>query len=76
MHTVRDVMSRTVITAGETETFRDLARRMLGNHVSAVPVLDYEGHVVGVVSEADLLVKEAVISDSSLWGRRCGAAAR
>lgn len=68
MHKVRDVMTRTVITAGEAETFRELAARMLDHHVSALPVMDADGQVVGVVSEADLLVKEAAMADSSLWG--------
>jgi CBS domain-containing protein len=68
MHKVRDVMTSPVITAGESEGFGELAARLLDNHVSAVPVLDSHEQVVGVVSEADLLVKEAAMADSSLWG--------
>lgn len=68
MHAVRDVMTGTVITAGEGDSFRELAGRLLDNHVSAVPVVDAEGRVVGVVSEADLLIKEAGVADRSVWG--------
>jgi len=68
MHKVRDVMTGAVITATEAEGFRELAARMLDHHVSAVPVVDPDGHVVGVVSEADLLVKEAAVADRAVWG--------
>lgn len=56
--TVRDVMTRDVITVGTDTSFKEIARRLDENNVSAVPVLDEEGRLVGVVSEADLLYKE------------------
>jgi CBS-domain-containing membrane protein len=40
---------------------------MLGRHrVSAFPVVDDDGEVIGVVSEADLLPKEALVAGSGL----------
>jgi CBS domain-containing protein len=65
---VRDVMTRSVVTANENTGFRELATRMLDNHVSALPVVDASDQVIGVVSEADLLVKEAAVADRSVWG--------
>jgi CBS domain-containing protein len=65
---VRDVMTKAVVTANENTTFRELATRMLDNHVSALPVVDPDKRVIGVVSEADLLVKEAAVADRSVWG--------
>jgi CBS-domain-containing membrane protein len=65
---VRDVMTRSVVTANENTTFRELATRMLDNHVSALPVVDSGNQVIGVVSEADLLIKEAAVADRSVWG--------
>jgi CBS domain-containing protein len=65
---VRDVMTRSVVTANENTTFRELATRMLDNHVSALPVVDSGDQVIGVVSEADLLIKEAAVADRSVWG--------
>jgi len=57
---VRDVMSSLPIAVLETTPFREIAGRLRECRVSAFPVLDADGKVRGVVSEADLLVKEAV----------------
>ena len=37
-----------------------MARALRDNRVTAFPVLDDEGKVIGVVSEADMLTKEAL----------------
>jgi CBS-domain-containing membrane protein len=55
---VRDVMTREVVTVDEQTPFREIARLLADCRISALPVLDAEGRVVGVVSEADLLLKE------------------
>ena len=51
----RDVMVSPVVTVGEDSTVRDVARILLANHISAVPVVDSGGKVIGIVSEADLM---------------------
>jgi CBS-domain-containing membrane protein len=56
--TVSDVMTRTVVALGQDATFKDIVSTMDQWKVSAMPVLEGEGRVVGVVSEADLLPKE------------------
>ncbi|MEY9877553.1 CBS domain-containing protein [Streptacidiphilus sp. MAP12-33] len=56
---VRDVMTRTVVTALRETPFKELVRLMRDNAVGAVPVLDSRHRVIGVVSGADLLLKEA-----------------
>lgn len=55
---VSDVMTRTVIALREGAAFKDIARTMRRWNISALPVLDDDRRVVGVVSEADLLPKE------------------
>ncbi|MGP3960309.1 CBS domain-containing protein [Nonomuraea sp. 3N208] len=55
---VRDVMTREVVSVNGGASFRDVAEVLIAHGVSAVPVVDGEGHVVGVISEADLLRKE------------------
>jgi CBS domain-containing protein len=57
-HTVRDVMTREVVSVGRDTPFREIVRIQQRNNVSAVPVTEAGGTVVGVVSEADLLPKE------------------
>ena len=59
MRTVRDAMTRTVVTAPEQAPFKELVRMMREYRVSAVPIVGASGTIVGVVSEADLLLKEA-----------------
>lgn len=56
--TVGDLMTKSVVTACEDATFRELVELMHGCRVSALPVVDLGGAILGVVSEADLLVKE------------------
>ena len=51
----RDVMVSPVITIGENATVRDVAKLMAANRISAVPVVDGAGKVVGIVTEADLM---------------------
>lgn len=58
MLTVRDVMTRSVFTVRRTTPLKDVARLLVDNGVSGVPVIDDDGTAVGVVSEADFLVKE------------------
>lgn len=57
--TVRDVMTTRVITVRGDASFRDMAAMLGSSGVSAFPVIDQAGKVVGVVSETDLLIKEA-----------------
>lgn len=57
-YTVNDVMTKTVVTVTAAAEFKEIATAMERWKVTAVPVIEGEGHVVGVVSEADLLTKE------------------
>jgi CBS domain-containing protein len=57
---VRDVMFALPVWVSETASFREIAAKLRECRVSAFPVLDADGKVTGVVSEADLLVKEAM----------------
>ncbi|MDW8803775.1 CBS domain-containing protein [Streptomyces scabiei] len=58
LHIVSDVMTQTVVAVGRDANFKEIVRLMQEWKVSALPVLEGEGRVVGVVSEADLLPKE------------------
>jgi CBS domain-containing protein len=51
----RDVMVSPVITVDENETVRELARLLVTKRISAVPVVDSAGNLVGIVTEADLM---------------------
>jgi CBS domain-containing protein len=55
---VRNVMTHEVITVDEQAPFTEMVRRMAVHKVSALPVVNDDGRLVGIVSEADLLHKE------------------
>ncbi|MGW1809742.1 CBS domain-containing protein [Streptomyces sp. NPDC002078] len=57
-HIVSDVMTLTVAAVGPHAPFKEIVRLMQDWQVSALPVIEGEGRVVGVVSEADLLPTE------------------
>ncbi|GGU95376.1 hypothetical protein GCM10010275_36570 [Streptomyces litmocidini] len=56
--TVADVMTKKVVAVQPGAEFKEIAAVMERWKVTAVPVVEGEGRVVGVVSEADLLLKE------------------
>jgi CBS-domain-containing membrane protein len=58
--TVRDVMSTHVMAVRKTATFKAIATTLHEQRVSAFPVIDDDNKVIGVVSESDLLTKEAL----------------
>lgn len=61
--TVRDVMTTRVIAVHKGASFKEMAAMLRRSRISAFPVVDEASRVIGVVSEADLLVKEAVQAD-------------
>jgi CBS-domain-containing membrane protein len=58
--TVKEVMTTRVIWVKKDATFREMAAALREHRVSAFPVIDDDGKVIGVVSEADMLTKEAL----------------
>ncbi len=58
--TVRDVMTTRVIWVKKGASFREIATAFREYRISAFPVIDEDRRVIGVVSEADLLAKQAL----------------
>ncbi|TMR87789.1 CBS domain-containing protein, partial [Nonomuraea basaltis] len=56
--TVADVMTDKVVSVTAATPFKDIAEALINGGISAVPVTDDDNHVIGMVSEADLLRKE------------------
>jgi len=54
---VDDVMTRDVVAVRPETPYREVVQLLIGRRVSAVPVVDGANQVVGIVSEADLLLK-------------------
>lgn len=51
----KDVMSSPVVTVGPDESVHAVARLLLEQRISAVPVVDSERKLVGILSEGDLI---------------------
>ena len=51
----RDVMTTNVITVGPETDVAETAKRLLENRISALPVVESDGRIVGIVSEGDLM---------------------
>jgi CBS domain-containing protein len=58
--TVKDVMSTHVIAVSPGAPYKEMAAMLHGQRVSAFPVIDEDKKVIGVVSETDMLAKEAL----------------
>jgi CBS domain-containing protein len=56
---VSDVMTVDVVSVRQGTPFKEIAAALVDEGISAVPVLDEDGFVIGIVSEADLLAKMA-----------------
>jgi len=54
----RDIMNRQVITVQEDATIEELAGILTENHISGAPVVNKEGKMVGIVTDADLIHKD------------------
>lgn len=51
----RDIMTTNVISVAPDATVQDIATRLIENRISAVPVVEKDGRLIGIVSEGDLM---------------------
>ena len=58
MMTVREAMTTSVVDVRPATPLKDVARLLVEHRISGLPVVDDDGAVLGVVSEADFLMKE------------------
>lgn len=56
----RDVMTKQVVTVPPDASVPEIARLLLERRISAVPVVDADGRVLGIVSEGDLIRRPEV----------------
>jgi CBS domain-containing protein len=59
----RDVMTSPVITVKLTTSVKEVARLFLERRISAVPVVDNQGNVIGMVSEGDLVHRAEISTE-------------
>jgi CBS domain-containing protein len=57
---VKDVMTIRVVSVKRGTSFKEMATALRENRVSAFPVIDDDGKVIGLVSEADMLARKVL----------------
>jgi CBS domain-containing protein len=60
---VGELMTTSVVTVRPDTSFKEIARMLAGDDVSAVPVVDDQDRPLGIVSEADLMRHQAAAED-------------
>ena len=55
MLTARDIMTREVITVRPNVNLKETVRMLVENKISGMPVCDEHNHLVGMISEKDIL---------------------
>lgn len=56
---VRDVMTTDLVTVGVDSTYDEMVDRLLAHDISGLPVVDADGALLGLVTDADLVSREA-----------------
>jgi CBS-domain-containing membrane protein len=51
----REIMTTQIVTVGPDTPVREVAAVLLEHHISGVPVVDSDAHVVGIIGESDLI---------------------
>jgi CBS domain-containing protein len=54
----KEIMTKEVVTVSPTTTVKELARILTHQQLSGVPVVNPQGQIVGVASEADIVTKQ------------------
>lgn len=57
---VHELMSTEVVTATRESSLKDIARLMLSNEISGIPIVDDEQRLIGIVTEADIVHRESL----------------
>lgn len=67
----RDIMVSPVVTVGQNATVRQVAQILMERRISAVPVVDSDNKILGIVSEGDLMHRaESGTERSPSWWLR------
>jgi CBS domain-containing membrane protein len=66
MITVDEFMTTEPCTLRETDTINDARQIMTGKHIRHIPITDSENHVLGVVTQRDVLAATEPVLSSSI----------
>jgi len=58
-YAAQDIMSKTILSVKPDTTVKELAKFFLEHQLSGAPVLDEQGKLVGIVTEGDVIFRDA-----------------
>jgi len=67
MQTVRDIMTKGLITISPEAEILQAAKVLLGNHINGIPVVDEAGKLVGILCQSDLIAQQKRIPIPSVF---------
>jgi CBS domain-containing protein len=56
---VKDIMTKKVITINKNATVGELSKLLIKNKISGVPVVDNNNNLVGIITDADIIIQES-----------------
>ena len=65
---VAELMNRNAVSVLPSTLVADAARIMLAHRISGLPVLDEQGHLVGIITEGDLIRRAEIGTDGTQAG--------
>ncbi len=63
----KDIMEKDVITMTPDMKIKDAAKLLLERHINGAPVLDYDGQVLGIICQSDLIAQQKKINMPSVF---------
>ncbi len=63
----KDIMEKNVITMNPQTGIKEAARILLENHINGAPVIDYDGQVVGIICQSDLIAQQKKLNMPSVF---------
>lgn len=67
MSTVRDIMTREVITLSPEDEIAQAAKMLMEKGINGAPVLDKAGKVIGIICQSDLIIQQKKLPIPSLF---------
>ena len=65
--TVKEIMNKEPIFIHESRSVEESVKIMLEHNINGIPVVDAENHVVGIITQGDLLLKATRSPFFRLW---------
>ena len=70
MPAAKDIMTTKVVTASPKDKAQAVITALVGNSISGMPVVDDDGCVIGMITEADVLAAKMADTVAALIGKK------